>query len=303
MIKNLGELGNYQCIDESLKCIAPGRKYSTKKDSKTNQARDFFLDELNPKDVHVGDIINIGDFRKDNSYIATLDKDKKIYLMPLPDEGASGYGTIPLNVSSFFKNAIEAFKNINDIEFIHLSPKDKGLKEKFFKGHTVPQKYEYLYYVYTNELNITDPDTKKTLLIDTSGKRIGPYIKNFFKQKEMQEKRIFVSFRFNPKQKSDLQKLYLQGKDNDNFDKYDKLKYKYNKKFSSFINDKKEEIQNILIKNNIVELDDGSGGGSYHRYHYYLLNGTKKSLNKALKELATLDQISQNGVLQIKPSL
>ena len=116
----------------------PGRKYSTTKDSKTIPPRQLYLNQVDPKNVRVGDIIDAGNYRKENSYIVTLDANKKLRLIPLPDQGHSGYGTIPLSVSSFFKNAIDAFKDKEDITIIatnNLYPHTSQVTKDWLDSH------------------------------------------------------------------------------------------------------------------------------------------------------------------------
>lgn len=295
-MRDLGDLGKYQVLQKKLVLRSPGRKQS-KKDSKTLPPRQFYLDDLDPKDVRVGDIVDAGSYRKENSYIVAPGEDKRLRLIPLPDQGHSGYGTIPLSISSFFKDAIAAFKDKDDIQYIHLSTKDQGLKSHFFKGKTVPRKYAYRYYVSGDELEITDPVTKKTLSIDSSGKRIGSYITNYFKpKKDHADMRILIQYKYDPKRKAELQKLYQQDSTQQ---EYLNLKKKYNQQRDQFRDAKKERVQDIFIKNNIVELYGGGSGGSYHNSNYYNLSGSKKSLDKAFKELVKLNETSARGSYKI----
>ncbi|NBV51662.1 hypothetical protein EBR78_10665 [bacterium] len=246
--------------------------------------------------------MDAGNYRKENSYIVAPGEDKKLRLIPLPDQGHAGYGTIPLQVSSFFRNALAAFKDKDDIQYIHLSPRDQGLKSHFFKGKTVPRKYTYRYYVSGDELEITDPVTKKNLYIDSSGKRIGRYITNYFKpNKDHIDVRILVEYKYNQKRRAELQKLSQLGQEDESADQeYKRLRQRYNSQRDQFRDQKKEQIQQICIRNNIVELYDGGSGGSYRNSSYYKLSGSKKSLDKALKELVKLNETTARGSFQIR---
>ena len=301
-MRDLGDLGRYQVVQKKLVLVSPGRKQSSKKDSKTLPPRQFYLSDFDPKIARVGDIVDAGNYRKENSYIVAPGEDKKLRLIPLPDQGHAGYGTIPLQVSSFFRNALAAFKDKDDIQYIHLSPRDQGLKSHFFKGKTVPRKYTYRYYVSGDELEITDPVTKKNLYIDSSGKRIGRYITNYFKpNKDHIDVRILVEYKYNQKRRAELQKLSQLGQEDESADQeYKRLRQRYNSQRDQFRDQKKEQIQQICIRNNIVELYDGGSGGSYRNSSYYKLSGSKKSLDKALKELVKLNETTARGSFQIR---
>lgn len=301
MIKNLQDLGTYQVIDQELKLKTPGRKYSPVKDQKDRRIHEYFKTDIDPSKMKVGDIIDFSDYRKTDSYIVTLDANKRLELIRLPDEGASGYATIPLSVSSFFKDAIDAFQDATDIQYIYLKPTDKGLKSHFFKGNPVPRKYKYVYFVPGDELIIKDPESNKVLQIDSSGKRIGSYITHFFKDKTTSKINISVRYDYNPEKKKELQLLYKEGKDDDDkYQQYLKRKETYGKDSKSFIQNKHEKMDDILVKNKIVQNDQGSGGGTYHKYKYYSLEGTDRSLKKAYKELTALDQQGLDGKFVIR---
>lgn len=302
MLKDLGDLGVYNLQQRGqLFLQKAGRKFSKKKDPNTLSPRQFYFQELNPSKARVGDIVNLDDYRKSRSYVVAVDPTKKLFLMRLPDEGHSGYGTVPLTISSFFKNAIDAYKNIDDIQYIHLSPKDQGLKTYFFKGKTVPRKYTYRYAVSADEVEVHDPVTGKTLGIDRSGNKIGAFMTHFFKPQKTVDANILVQYRYNPERKAELQRLYQQSDENQQlYHKYKKLKEQYSTQARQFKDTKLRALKNILIKKKIVEQPNGGSGGSYHSSSRYILTGTDKNLKSALKDIEKLNQHGPRGSYEIK---
>jgi len=297
MIKEYGDLGIYQLKPNGQLVVkSSGRKYSTRKDSKTAAPKSYSEQHLKPKEVRVGDIIDFGKFRREDSYIVGLDRDKKLVLMELPDEGASGYGTIPLSVSSFFKNAIDAYRNQIDIELIHLSPRDKGLKEYFFKGKTVPRKYTYTYDVANDEVIVHDPVSKKTIEIDRTGDKLAPYLNKYFKTIDSDTAHISVHFEFNEQKKQQLKALQSQEQQQ----RYQKRLALYKKEYQEFVNDKLNKIKEIYLKNVITTEFDGGSGGSFHSNNKYVLLGSKKGIEKTKKQLLKLNETTPNGSLDIK---
>ena len=301
MIRNIGDLGVYQVTqNDTLKLKTPGRKYSTRKDSKTLPPREFFMHELNPHDVRVGDIINVSDYRKTDSYIVTLNPQKKLVLVPLPT-GGSGYGTIPLSISSFFKNAIDAFGDKVDLHEIDLSPKDKGLKEYFFKGKTVPRIYSYTYNVTTDTVDVHDPVSKKTVTIDRSGKMLAPYLRKMFKNVATDVLKFNVSFAFNPQRKEQIDRLWTQVQQGTRTEQqYRRLKAAHYNTWRAFRDKKTKQMDDIFIKNYIKTEFGGGGGGAFHTKYRYIAEGTNTALNKAKKALVKLNQTTPDGSLTIQ---
>lgn len=289
---NLGDLGRYQVINKEFVLKEPGRKYSPTKDSKTRLPNEYHIDDLDPTLVKVGDIIDVGHYRKENSYIVSLDDNKRLVLIRLPDEGHSGYGTIPLSVSSFFPNAITAYKDVDDIDRVHLSPKDEGLQILFFHGQPVPQQYRYVYRPSADEVDIFDPKTGKALTINRSGKKTGAFLKSFFMKKQEIPVKVLVEFRYNKNRESQLEQQTDE-------QKYQSLRRKYSQEANDFKTKKFSQLQDILIKNNISQERGSSGGGSYHSFRNYILSGTKTSLDKTLKELKKINQTNGIGSFTI----
>lgn len=297
-MKDLGDVGTYTVVQQKLILKTPGRKFSPRRDSKTHVPNEYYLHQFNPKTAKVGDIVDVGNYRKENSYVVTLDANKRFILLRLPDEGHSGYGTIPLSVSSFFKNAIDAYKDMDDIQYIHLSPSDKGLKKYFFHDKSVPRKYTYRYHTSSDEVEVTDPTTRKTLSLDRSGKKLGAYLTSMLKQSKVKQKeaKILVRFDYNPKRKTEIQKLSFQGQTNPKIQqKYRTLRQKYSDEARQFRQRKHTQLEDLFIKNKVSAEYGGGGGGSYASYSYYRLSGSATHVDKTLKTLSKLNQNNDIG--------
>jgi hypothetical protein len=308
MIKDLGELGTYQQKQSQFVLKTPGRKYNKKKEDQ-KLPRDYLLNDFDPKDVRLGDLIAVSEERRGDSYIVSLDSKKHLVLVKLPIDG-SGYGIIPLSVSSHFKNAINAFKDAVDIKYIKLSPKDEGLKQYFFKNDKVLKKYNYEYWVNGDELIISDPNSKKSLSLSKQTFQLLDYkpnkfINKFFDKKPKETLNIRVSVGLNDSRNLELKQLYKQSQENDQlYDKYIDLRKKYMQQKQHLAKSKDTKFKKILLQNNIVSIYNGGGYQSNGlSYTYYKLNGTKKSLQNVFKQLTQLNQNTQSGKYQIKKKL
>jgi len=300
MIKNLGDLGTYQEKNSKhLVLLSPGRKYNSKKESDLSPG-EFYWNELKPEDARLGDIID-RDYRKTESYIVSLDSKKKLILVELPEDG-SGYGIIPLSVSIYFKNAINTFKDKEDIKYIELSPNDLGLKQYFFKDNKIPKKYHYKYWITGDELIITDPLTNKTLeLTQERAKllngKINEFIKHFFNKRPKENLQISVTVNFSNERKSELQQLNQQSQNDDElYEKYQELKKQYNQQKRQFEKSKATKLEKLLLDKNVVGTHKGGSGNTTH----FILHGTKRSLNQVEKEIKELNQKTKNFIYQIK---
>jgi hypothetical protein len=305
MIKDLGDVGTYTIVQERLVLKTPGRKFSPRRDSKTHTPHDYYLHDFDPKTAKIGDIVDVGHYRKENSYIVTLDHNKRFILVRLPDEGHSGYGTIPLTISSFFKNAIDAYQDIDDIQYIHLSPSDKGLKKYFFHEKSVPRKYTYRYHTSSDEVEVSDPQTQKTVSLDRSGKKLGSYLTSMLKENKTKQKeiRLLVRFEYSPKRKTEIQKLSFQRQTNPKTQqKYRTLRQKYSHEARQFRERKETQLDDLFIKNKLSAEYDGGGGGSYKSYTYYHISGSKTNVDKTLKVLSKLDQTNDVGTYTVSVS-
>lgn len=301
MIRNLGDLGVYQVKqDDILTLKTPGRKYSTKKDSKTQPPDEFSLSKLDPRHIRVGDIVDVSEYRKTHSYIVFLNPQKRLILVPLETTGA-GYGIIPLSISSFFKNAIDAFGDKTDIHEVQLSPKDKGLKEYFFKGKTVPRAYSYEYMNVTDTVDVYDPVSKKTIPIDRSGRMLAPYLRKMFKTVPTNVLKFNVSFAFNPQRKQQIDKLWTQVQQGTRTEQqYRQLKLAHYETWRAFRAKKNKQIENIFIKNYVKSEFGGGGGGAYQSKYRYTAEGSKTALDKVKKALLKLNQTTPDGSIHIQ---
>lgn len=300
MIKNLGDLGTYQEKNSKhLVLLSPGRKYNPKKEADLSPG-EFYWNELEPNNVRLGDIIDCG-FRKTESYIVSLDSKKNLILTPLPEDG-SGYGIIPLSVSMYFTNAINTFKDKEDIKYIELQSKDAGLKQYFFKDNKIPKKYHYKYWTTGDELIITDPLTKKKLEITQDQAKLlngkmNEFIKHYFNKQPKENLQITVSVNFSNERKSELQQLYQQSENDDElYEKYKELYEQYNQQKTKFEKSKATKFEKLLLDNNIVSTYKGGSGNTSN----FNLQGTKRSLNKVKKEILALNQKTKNFIYQIK---
>jgi hypothetical protein len=144
LIKDLGDLGIYTIENRYYILETPGRKYDPKKEF-NKQPREYEMWHLNPKDVRLGDILVTYGFRRAGDYIVSLDEDQRLIIKRFGDR--SGYGKVPLSVSSHFTNAIQTYVSmeIYDLHSIELSYRDEGLR-KLFNNIDLPEDYDYLYY-------------------------------------------------------------------------------------------------------------------------------------------------------------
>lgn len=302
IVRNLGDLGIYQVTQNDILTLkTPGRKYSAKKDSRTRLPQEFLLNDLvDTRHVRVGDIVDVSDYRRTHSYIVSLNPQKKLMLVPL-ETTSSGYGIIPVAVSSFFKNAIDAFGQKVDVHTIELSPTDKGLKEYFFKGKTVPRAYAYEYTTVTDTVDVFDPVSERTITMDRSGRMPASYLRKMFKTVPTQVLKFNVSFAFNPQRKQHINKLWAQvqqGKRTE--EQYREAKLAHYHPWKAFRDTKKKQMENIFIKNHIKTEFAGGRGGSFQTTSRYTAEGTKTALAKARTALLKLNETTPDGSVRIQ---
>ena len=195
---DLGKMGVYEVRQKTLHRKSSGRKIESRKDSKTRIVQSFPLFQHGVQDsqLRVGDVLVLDSYRHGHSYLVHVGQDKKVFLEPNKDTSGSGYLTIPLSVSKYFKNAVHSFGSVEDVYTIELSPRDEYLKQVLFGNQTVPRTFEYEWRVPTHELQVHDPKTKKYLYLTLDELQPIPDIAKYLKTQFLELKKKQTRFEF-----------------------------------------------------------------------------------------------------------
>jgi len=133
--------------------------------------------KVDTKNLHIGDILNFGDYRLYNGYIVTYNDQNQLYLR---NYTIDDYFAIPKEVSRLFFNPVEVYSNIDDVEVVEMTFPNGFLEIEY--GLTpdlnIPSDIIFEYVIFANQLNVMKPSVGKGFTVESKqkGQPLASYI-------------------------------------------------------------------------------------------------------------------------------